>query len=87
MMTMMLININDINTFRNIEQMKHQLHLLGLSFYDADGKNDGRVTTCQPEYYKWTQVRQTSLFTFSKRFSDEVQIGFYFCLVILAFAR
>ncbi|MFA5881700.1 MAG: leucine--tRNA ligase [Eubacteriales bacterium] len=37
-------------TISNIENMKRQLSRLGFS-YDWDGQ----VTTCQPDYYKWTE--------------------------------
>lgn len=37
-------------TFENIEYMTKQLKMLGLS-YDWDRE----VTTCKPDYYKWTQ--------------------------------
>ena len=37
-------------TYQNIAQMKHQLQQLGLSL---DWNRD--VTTCSPDYYRWTQ--------------------------------
>lgn len=37
-------------THRNIDQMKHQLVSLGLSF-----DWDRELRTCSPDYYKWTQ--------------------------------
>ncbi|SCY84158.1 leucine--tRNA ligase [Alkaliphilus peptidifermentans] len=40
----------DIWTRKNIEEMKLQLNTLGLS-YDWERE----VSTCSPEYYKWTQ--------------------------------
>ncbi|SDK57321.1 leucine--tRNA ligase [Natronincola ferrireducens] len=40
----------DVWTTQNIQDMKEQLDTLGLS-YDWDRE----VTTCKPDYYKWTQ--------------------------------
>ncbi len=37
-------------TYANIEQMRQQLDSLGISF-----DWDKQVTTCSPDYYKWTQ--------------------------------
>jgi len=44
-------------TFNNIETMKRQLKQLGMS-YDWDRE----VTTCSPDYYKWTQWLFIQLF-------------------------
>lgn len=44
-------------TYKNIEYMKEQLKLLGLS-YDWDRE----VTTCKPEYYRWEQWFFTQLY-------------------------
>lgn len=37
-------------TYQNIDQMRHQLKRLGISF---DWSKE--VTTCSPDYYRWTQ--------------------------------
>lgn len=46
-----------ISTYRNIAKMKQQLHQWG-AVYDWDRE----VTTCEPDYYRWTQWLFLKLF-------------------------
>jgi len=46
-----------VSTFRNIAKIKQQLHAWG-AVYDWDRE----ITTCQPDYYRWTQWLFLKLF-------------------------
>ena len=55
-------------TLKNIEQMKTQLQRLGTSFdwnyvcITLHTSNRQELTTCNPDYYKWTQYIFLKLF-------------------------
>ncbi|AOY83005.1 leucine--tRNA ligase [Moorena producens JHB] len=57
-------------TYQNIAQMRSQLKRLGLS-YDWDCE----VTTCSPEYYKWTQWIFLQFFTAGLAYQKEAAVN------------
>ncbi|NEO09568.1 leucine--tRNA ligase [Moorena sp. SIO3I8] len=57
-------------TYQNIAQMRSQLKRLGLS-YDWDCE----VTTCSPDYYKWTQWIFLQFFTAGLAYQKEAAVN------------
>ncbi|KPP56353.1 hypothetical protein Z043_126039, partial [Scleropages formosus] len=57
-------------TRRNIQSMKEQLNGLGLCF-----NWDREITTCLPEYYKWTQYFFVRLFKAGLAYQKEALVN------------
>ena len=67
-------------TIENIANMRRQLHSMGLS-YDWDRE----VTTCLPEYYKWTQWLFIQLYNKGLAYKKKAAVNFCpSCATVLA---
>ncbi|EMP31592.1 Putative leucyl-tRNA synthetase [Chelonia mydas] len=62
--------MNDLETPLNIKHMREQLDALGLSF-----SWEREITTCLPEYYKWTQYLFINLFEAGLVYQKEAMVN------------
>ena len=62
-------------TYTNIDSMRQQMDAIGLQFDWAD-INEGRgLTTCSPDYYKWTQWLFLQLFESGLAYQKESEVN------------